>query len=600
MSKFEIFYKKNDNAELFSYFSDNSKNKITKMQNYIPIYSRFFSLNETNHNKINLNNKYSIKKIKEQETNNKFTLLVENNDKNSTKQSKKSFFKFSPLIDATKYMAGKYKDVSQNIIRNLPKFKVNTGENTSKKENTKVLKKIECCDNSAYTDSFFSFLSSQLLNTHKFSHGIDFYGSFLGIKHEFKYDITDDLEYLYDYEYFHENKDKLFKTDKIHEELMDDDTRKNRKSIKIGEIEEIKVEEIDNDIFKGVFEELTTGNIEKHNKFLNDIKISNIDYFREKKLDNISDKKTNSECSSRESQTSNEEDSDLEECDEEDSGTKEKNVDDEYSDEESYEDSDDNSDFSIESIDNIFANIKDFPCQIICLEQLDNTLDSLLVDKIVINDNELTSCFFQVVMTLLTYQKSFDFTHNDLHTNNIMFQKTDKKFINYRYNEKYYRVPTYGKLYKIIDFGRAIYKFNGKQIISDCFYNKGEADGQYNFSILKKKNKKEIQPNKGFDLCRLGCSLYDYFIEDVDDEIKRPIVKLISDWTTDDNGKNILYKANGEERYPDFKLYKMITRKCSKNTPEEQLKKDIFKKYISSKNKIKKSPIINIDKIPIY
>ena len=30
-------------------------------------------------------------------------------------------------------------------------------------------------------------------------------------------------------------------------------------------------------------------------------------------------------------------------------------------------------------------------------------------------------------MTLLTYQKSFDFTHNDLHTNNIMFQKTDKK-----------------------------------------------------------------------------------------------------------------------------------------------------------------------------
>ena len=58
-------------------------------------------------------------------------------------------------------------------------------------------------------------------------------------------------------------------------------------------------------------------------------------------------------------------------------------------------------------------------------------------------------------------------------------------------NDKYYKVPTYGRIYKIIDFGRAIYKFNGKQIISDCFYNKGEADGQYNFSILKKKNKKE-------------------------------------------------------------------------------------------------------------
>jgi hypothetical protein len=184
-----------------------------------------------------------------------------------------------------------------------------------------------------------------------------------------------------------------------------------------------------------------------------------------------------------------------------------------------------------------------------------------------------------------------------------MFQKTDKKFINYRYNEKYYRVPTYGKLYKIIDFGRAIYKFNGKQIISDCFYNKGEADGQYNFSILKKKNKKEIQPNKGFDLCRLGCSLYDYFIEDVDDEIKRPIVKLISDWTTDDNGKNILYKANGEERYPDFKLYKMIARTVHHCEPHNEINNSIFDIFKISKKKIQKRKlknVINIDDIPCY
>jgi len=69
---------------------------------------------------------------------------------------------------------------------------------------------------------------------------------------------------------------------------------KKQSSIFFG-VEEIKVEDIDNDIFKGVFEELTTENIEQHNKFLDDIKISNIDYFREEKPDNISDKKTNSE-----------------------------------------------------------------------------------------------------------------------------------------------------------------------------------------------------------------------------------------------------------------------------------------------------------------
>lgn len=65
--------------------------------------------------------------------------------------------------------------------------------------------------------------------------------------------------------------------------------------------------------------------------------------------------------------------------------------------------------------------------------------------------------------------------------------------------------------------------------------------------------------------------------------------------------KTFYIKKNGEERYPDFKLYKMITRKCTKNTPEFQLTRELFKKFISSKRKIgKKSPIINIEKMPSY
>ena len=100
-------------------------------------------------------------------------------------------------------------------------------------------------------------------------------------------------------------------------------------------------------------------------------------------------------------------------------------------------------------------------------------------------------------MTLITYEKVFDFTHNDLHTNNIMYVKTDKKFLNYCYNGVYYRVPTFGKIYKIIDFGRAIYKFNGKQMCSDSFYPKGDAAGQFNFYVFKNEKKKEILPNKG-------------------------------------------------------------------------------------------------------
>ena len=36
---------------------------------------------------------------------------------------------------------------------------------------------------------------------------------------------------------------------------------------------------------------------------------------------------------------------------------------------------------------------------------------------------------------------------------------------------------------------------------------------------------------------------------------------MINDWLIDDKGRNILYKTDGEERYPEFKLYKMITHR---------------------------------------
>ena len=65
-----------------------------------------------------------------------------------------------------------------------------------------------------------------------------------------------------------------------------------------------------------------------------------------------------------------------------------------------------------------------------------------------LNNKEWASCLFQIIMILITYQKVFDFTHNDLHTNNIMYQHTDKKFINYKYNNVYYRVPTLEKYIK--------------------------------------------------------------------------------------------------------------------------------------------------------
>ena len=97
-------------------------------------------------------------------------------------------------------------------------------------------------NNSAYVDSFFSYLTSQLFHKTSFTHGLDFYGSFLGIKNQLKLNVYDDLEYLFDSEFFHKQKNKLFDMDDVDEErLLEGDTRNYRKKI-IVESEDINLD----------------------------------------------------------------------------------------------------------------------------------------------------------------------------------------------------------------------------------------------------------------------------------------------------------------------------------------------------------------------
>lgn len=113
------------------------------------------------------------------------------------------------------------------------------------------------------------------------------------------------------------------------------------------------------------------------------------------------------------------------------------------------------------------------------MEKCDNTLDDLILSDSLSND-EYISALMQIIMILLTYQKVFSFTHNDLHTNNVMYNKTKQDFIFYKYANKIYKVPTYGKIYKIIDFGRSIYRVKGRVFCSDSFKQGGDAATQYN------------------------------------------------------------------------------------------------------------------------
>ena len=111
---FNIYYRKNKNGELFKGLE---KNGIYNTQNYVPLYKKYFTLNNTNYNSINLNHKFSINLIKNKIDNNKFNVRIVDSSNNSL--NTKSFFKFSPLLDPVKYMMGKYEKFDISLLPRL-------------------------------------------------------------------------------------------------------------------------------------------------------------------------------------------------------------------------------------------------------------------------------------------------------------------------------------------------------------------------------------------------------------------------------------------------------------------------------------------------
>ena len=508
----------------------------------------------------------------------------------------------APLLDPFKYIVGKYNHTDSHLF-NLPSFD----------KSVKVHPKLTDPNNSSFVDGFFSFLTSKVLHEHKFIHGVDYYGSFLAIKNDYKINVVDDLDYLIQSEFFHKQENILFKVEDYSHLFLRDDV-KTKQPLKISSSLKsvLSVNSIDDTIFENIFdtnESISLDNIKDIGIDLVDITSSN--YFDVSSQHKSATLKSSSTCSSRTSHT-NDNDLDLEQdsvSEEESNDDEEKKTDDneekdaDDEDDDNYEDDSDSDISSIEE-ESIMLTFPKFPVQVICMEKCENTLDDLIINE-KLNDEEWMAALMQIIMMLITYQKMFSFTHNDLHTNNIMYVSTNKKFIYYVHKKKTYKVPTFGKIYKLIDFGRAIYKYNGKVFCSDSFQIGGDAATQYNIEPYFNDKKPRLEPNFSFDLCRLACSIFDYIVDDFD-MLKNmnecsPIVKLIVEWCIDDNGINVLYKNNGIERYPEFKLYKMISRCVHNHTPQAQLERKEFSKFlVSNKNVSKNEYVIDIDSLPSY
>jgi hypothetical protein len=608
--RMEFTYKKDDNRKLFKSLEENPAFGILQAQNYNPLYNTYFALTKANCNTIGLNHKWKMHEIVGQETNNIFKGQLKDD---KAKAERKVYLKFSPLLDPIKYLLGKY-DSQDATLLNLPAF-----------ESEECNPKARDYNNSAYVDSFFTYLSSKLLHDHGFVHGMDFYGSFLAVKTDFRINIIDDIEYLNDSAFFRKNDKVLYELEEngAAADAAGSDTRNYRKKLnfapdddtiilQLSDISDLK--EID-DIVQTQAEQQQTELAELVTIELPDIE----------KTSTKSSK--NSSCSSRSSNTSaGASEAGASEAGASEAGagaseagagaskeSKEEDVVTKNTNEEDWESASEagaseagaseagaseagsSSSTSEAEEEELIAKIKKFPVQVIAMEHCETTIDEFMMNE------EMTSelwdsIVLQILFSLITFQNAFGLTHNDLHTNNIMYIETDKKFLYYKLNHVYYKVPTFGKLFKIIDYGRAIYKFRGQLLCSDSYHPTGDAATQYNCEPYFNDKKPRLDPNFGFDLCRLGCALYDY----LEEEPQSKIVQIMMDWVKDDKGRNILYKKNGDERYPDFKLYKMIARTANKHVPANVLSNPYFDKYIIAAKEAMKKKVMDLDAIPSY
>jgi len=251
---------------------------------------------------------------------------------------------------------------------------------------------------------------------------------------------------------------------------------------------------------------------------------------------------------------------------------------------------DDYSDDESLDTDDIICRIFKFPVQYQFIEKLNGTLEDFLENDI--NCDIIESCLFQILYALCYLQKHFDFTHNDLHINNIMYTKTDKLYLYYKYNNIYFKIPTHGYIFKIIDFGRSIFTYKNRVFHNEVFSKYGEAEGQYDYPIppvscyKKNRYKLDINPNNSFDMCRLSMTILeeldnnDNFNKDGNLELYNFLMYIV----IDKNGHNIYL-----DRTESFELYINIAKNACNGVPNNLIINDIFKKY-----RIKKKMFPNI------
>ena len=139
-----------------------------------------------------------------------------------------------------------------------------------------------------------------------------------------------------------------------------------------------------------------------------------------------------------------------------------------------------------------------------------------------------------------------------------------------------------------------------------------DAGSQYNCEPFLDISEKKIEPNTSFDLARLAVSLLETLYPETPETVKpvrimskegsklypatvSDVYNLIWSWLIDDEGKNVLRKPDGDERYPDFDLYRALAASVHNAIPKKQIELQIFNKYkVLDKHYVTTEPIYDL------
>lgn len=548
------------------------------LQRYHPALD-IFKIPESSlsHKNLELSSKYHIASWSNQdETNQKIWNTTRTIYGSTTSEPCKTFIKTVHLLNPIDLIKEKYTIPDHPL---LPQ-----SENTWKK----TLLKLHSHNNQAYVDTVANFVLSALRENNLTPHCVLYYGASTGISKKYQYNISLEYDTYRQCRWF-------WKGMKSHSARL---------TVIRGDAD---VEEIPN--FQEIYKDITSCPFEDTDSEVSEIElepitdkdvpeISDVESIKSFTFDNIEEDaqnvkdifEINKKVTKRVSLKKNESSSDEESSSDSDGLT-----------------SSDGSDESVELDLDICLEIPNMPVILIYQEAQEGVMDNLL-DEDEIDEHKRGSqgwearwiaWLFQVISVLSFLQNAICFTHNDLHSNNILWRKTDKKFLFYKAKDgTIWRVPTFGKIFTVIDFGRSIFRLGKHLWVSDDHWPDQEAGDQYNFGPFFDHTLPKNPPNPSFDLCRLSVSLLDGLFDEAPPkkkgkgvsimsqedtwkvyETNSPLYNLLWSWTVNKDGHTIYEDKNGDEKYEGFDLYVRIAHDIHNAVPKDQIHKPVFSQF---------------------